>query len=344
MLQFTDVYGASHFTSTVNVSPAGTWDLFRLSFFTNSNQYDSRPFVMHHLGGYPGSAFGLPLNYAVSSVYAGSLGNPGSTDSPDLFNLPEYLAIDPTNSDIYVADTGNHAIRKITAANTVTTIVGGLGSGDTDGAVASAQISSPKGICVSTTGDIFFVDSGNSKIKKISGGVVSTITTTPGTPGHGLKLNFDETILYRSNANTQFGAFNISTGNFLGNAGAPYSQYFTIARTGVIFNTIYTGERVYLASQAGNAFSYQDIYFAPGFGAGSTPYSITPSVPTVTGIAAVTYYNVFMISGGNLYKVVTNKAELVLSSVGSGDLAFDPRTGHLYMADTANHVIRKFIP
>ncbi|MCB1178759.1 MAG: hypothetical protein KDK36_14335 [Leptospiraceae bacterium] len=61
------------------------------------------------------------------------------------FNGPYMIDID-TNGNLYVADAGNYAIRKITSAGVVTTVAGGKGQGRTDGTATSAQFYNPIGI------------------------------------------------------------------------------------------------------------------------------------------------------------------------------------------------------
>jgi len=95
------------------------------------------------------------------------------------FNTPSGLAFDK-NGNLFVSDTGNSTIRKITPAGAVTTFAGVAGSsGFLDGATGSALFASPLGIAVWTNGNVFVADSGNHCIRKISGGVVSTFAGSP---------------------------------------------------------------------------------------------------------------------------------------------------------------------
>src|SRR6185436_6645318 len=86
----------------------------------------------------------------------------------------------------YVADTFNHAIRKVDpATGAVTTVAGALGkSGYADGALADARFDQPRGL-VFADGNLFVVDSGNSTVRLVdlAGGFVETIAGTPGQTG-----------------------------------------------------------------------------------------------------------------------------------------------------------------
>ncbi len=86
---------------------------------------------------------------------------------------------------MYVADTDNHTIRKITPAGVVTTLAGKPGvEGSADGTGAAARFSYPEGIAVTPGGVLYIADSGNQTIRKITpAGVVTTLAGTPGVQG-----------------------------------------------------------------------------------------------------------------------------------------------------------------
>jgi len=89
------------------------------------------------------------------------------------FYLPSGVSLD-TQGNLYVADRGNHRIRKVSSGGGVTTLAGSdAGFGNGDGSVA--QFSSPIGILVHVTGSIYVADSENNKIRRITpDGLVST--------------------------------------------------------------------------------------------------------------------------------------------------------------------------
>ncbi|MBL9216656.1 MAG: hypothetical protein JNG83_14350 [Opitutaceae bacterium] len=125
----------------------------------------------------------------IVSTFAGSPGQAGSSDGlgqSARFNNPTGLTID-RNGLIYVADTTNNLIRKITPAGIVTTVAGMPGiAGTNDGAVTSATFNAPSGLGISRNADFLFVaDTGNSTIRMIqlSRGVVRTFAGLPAVGG-----------------------------------------------------------------------------------------------------------------------------------------------------------------
>jgi sugar lactone lactonase YvrE len=122
------------------------------------------------------------------TTVAGLAGVSGSTDgtgSAARFNGPFRLTVD-TAGVLYVADTGNHLIRKVTPAGIVTTLAGRAGvSGSADGVGTNAMFYAPEGIVVDSSGNAFVADDGNHTIRKITPGrVVSVFAGTTGTPGN----------------------------------------------------------------------------------------------------------------------------------------------------------------
>jgi len=126
---------------------------------------------------------------ALVSTFAGSPGVPGSSDgfrTEARFNRPFGVAVDKFGN-VYVGDTINHTIRKITATGLVTTIAGSPGSaGSNDGQDSAARFTLPQGLAVDDAGNIYVADYFNHTIRKITpGGLVSTFAGSPdpGSPG-----------------------------------------------------------------------------------------------------------------------------------------------------------------
>jgi sugar lactone lactonase YvrE len=113
---------------------------------------------------------------AIVSTFAGSF--QGSTDGQGTaarFYQPNATAIDNTGN-IYLADSRNNQIRKITPGGLVSTFAGSTSSGFADGQGTAAQFSGPTGVAVDATGNVYVADRTNRRIRKISPeGLVSTL-------------------------------------------------------------------------------------------------------------------------------------------------------------------------
>ncbi len=91
------------------------------------------------------------------------------------------IAVDGSGN-VYVADLGNNRIRKITPGGVVTTLGGNNIFGYLDGPAATSLFFLPMGVVADNSGNVYVADAGNNRIRKISGGVVSTVAGD-GTPG-----------------------------------------------------------------------------------------------------------------------------------------------------------------
>src|ERR1700686_2736654 len=100
------------------------------------------------------------------------------------FSQPSGIAID-ARGILYIADTDNHTIRKITPTGVVTTLAGAAGvKGSADGRGNVARFDSPCGIAVDSEGNLYVADSNNHTIRKITAkGVVTTLAGSPGSSG-----------------------------------------------------------------------------------------------------------------------------------------------------------------
>ncbi|MGA2658677.1 MAG: hypothetical protein ABSH34_14330, partial [Verrucomicrobiota bacterium] len=125
------------------------------------------------------------------TTLAGPAESPGAIDGqgPEArFNLPFGLAADKAGN-LYVADSGNDTIRKVTADGLVSTLAGLEGSpGSADGQGFAARFGDaaggPDGVAVDSAGNVYVADTDNCTIRKVPpGGLVSTLAGLAGNPG-----------------------------------------------------------------------------------------------------------------------------------------------------------------
>jgi sugar lactone lactonase YvrE len=127
--------------------------------------------VAHEVGSYT-------ISTVAGSAERGSAGDGGPATAAKL-NRPCSVAQDSGGS-LYIADYGNHKIRKVTPEGTITTLAGtGLpGYAGDGGPAAQAQLRGPYGVCVDRQGNVYVADQQNHRIRRIS--IDGTITTVAG--------------------------------------------------------------------------------------------------------------------------------------------------------------------
>jgi len=135
----------------------------------------------------------------IVSVFAGQMNASGSADGTGTsasFSSPAGLAFD-TSGNLYVADSANHTIRKITSAAVVSTFAGQAGvAGSTDGTGANASFDHPHGLAVDGYGNVYVSEPTRHRIRKISAYAVVSVfagqTDQSGSSdGNGTSATFD---------------------------------------------------------------------------------------------------------------------------------------------------------
>ncbi len=120
---------------------------------------------------------------------AGQVGVYGTMDGTGIaarFNHPSGAAVDGAGN-VYVADTQNCTIRKVTSAGMVTTLAGTTGTGNwgsADGKGSAARFNGPFGVAVDNAGHVYVADYANYTIRKVTqAGVVTTLAGQAGVKG-----------------------------------------------------------------------------------------------------------------------------------------------------------------
>lgn len=132
---------------------------------------------------------------AVVSTVAGD-GVAGYVDSPDeattsnsvRFNRPMGIAVDNAGT-IYVADSGNKAVRRIHSTGATSTLAGSGYAGYLDGVGKSASFVSLRGMTIDAVGNLYLIDADILKIRKVTpAGVVTTTALSVGWNGNGITV------------------------------------------------------------------------------------------------------------------------------------------------------------
>jgi sugar lactone lactonase YvrE len=271
----------------------------------------------------------------VVSTLAGLAGNSGSSDgtgSAARFHTPTGVAVDGSGN-VYVADTTNCSIRKVTPDGVVSTLAGGS-SGSSDGAGSAAKFKNPQGVAVDGSGNLYVADTGNYTIRLVTpSGVVSTLAGVAGTQGFS-----DGT-----GSAAIFGGPSSVALDASGNVYVADTLFSTIRKVtpGGVVST--------LAGSVGNSGSSD--------GTGSAAKFNGPSGVSVDGsgniyVADNGNCSIRKVTPGGVVSTLAGLAGSLGSSNGSGSAArfFYPTSvavdssGNVYVADSGNNTLRKVVP
>jgi sugar lactone lactonase YvrE len=288
----------------------------------------------------------------VATVFAGSMGQSGSADGAGgaaRFNGPRGVAVDGAGN-VYVADTGNSLIRRITPAGVVTTLAGEAGeAGYVDGVGGAAQFEFPQGVAVDGAGNVYVADTGNSLVRRItSAGVVTRVA---GAPPYWIEVNGVEYNISAGHVYTSGGPeLDIPQGVAADSAGNVYiadtgnDDIWVITPAGAVnfvagtpgqsgsadgsgVNTLFDAPSGVAVDSAGN------VYVADA--GNDTIREITPStVPNTEAIAVTT------LAGSPGQSGSTDGWDTVAQFYNPQGVAVDG-SGNIYVADSGNDEIRK---
>jgi len=267
------------------------------------------------------------------STFAGNPGISGDQDGDRtvaLFNEPWGLCVGP-EGNIFVADTRNNLIRKITPEGMVTTIAGSGNYGTSNGMGSSATFGNPTGIDVDAMGNIYVADHLTHIIRKIDPqGFVSTLAGRPyqmgDTDGQGDQAAFKR----------PYGLTIDNDGNILV-ADEWNHKIRKITPEGLVSTVAGTGE---VGDQNGLALSAEFNY----------PWDMTVDSSGNIFVADGYNYLVRKITPGGQVSTYAGTPQVTGATDGEGSNAtfsgataidFSPVTKELYVGDAYNHLIRK---
>ncbi len=321
----------------------------------------------------------------IITTVAGSGGVTTWSDIATSFPLfyPTGVAVD-ASLNIYITDSGHKQIQKVTAATGIITTVAGTGwsgySGD-GGAATSALLNSPTGVAIDAVGNLYIVDQGNKRIRKVTvtTGVITTMAGNgaisyagDGYAATSAQLNFPSGVavdaagnLYIADVeNNRIRKVTAATGvitTVAGNGTESYSGDGGAATSAQLDNP--TGVAV---DAAGN------LYVADQYNQRIRKVSATTGIITTlalvtfpTGVAVDTAGNIFIVSpGSQKIQKIDASTSAITTVAGNGTAGYsgdggtatsaqlrNPQqvtvdaAGNLYIADQSNYRIRKvFIP
>ncbi|MGA2083881.1 MAG: NHL repeat-containing protein [Holophaga sp.] len=275
----------------------------------------------------------------VVTTLAGTAGQQGSVDGPGqsaLFNGPNGIAVDALGN-IFVADSGNSTIRKITSGGMVSTLAGTPGQlGSADGTGPAARFWWPFGVAVDGSGTVYVADTSNDSIRKITaGGVVSTLAITADMAGYA---NGPGTAAIFSRPNSLFSPHSIvidSSGNlYVADSGNEIIRKIT--PNGLVSMVVGTGVRGCDDGPGSFATFYHPTSLALD-GAGNL-YVADPLNEVIRKITPADY--VITIAGMPSQLGSTDGPVLAATFFHPSGVAVDG-SGNIYVADTLNGTIRK---
>jgi sugar lactone lactonase YvrE len=142
-------------------------------------------------------ATGQEISYTIATLAGSSwVGDGGPAISAVLLQA-EGIAAD-VNGNLYISDSANHRVRKVTPAGVIATVAGtGFAGFSGDGGPSNAaQLNSPYGIALDGTGNVYIADLGNARVRKIDGnGIVTTVAGGGSLPAGGANDGSAATLL-----------------------------------------------------------------------------------------------------------------------------------------------------
>ena len=279
-------------------------------------------------------------NTGVATIIAGAPGTCGFADGTAAsaqFNQPSGIAYDANTGNLYVTDTSNCAIRKVTLAGAVTTIAGSATScGFADGTGSSAHFFAPAGIASDPAGNLYVTDTDNCAIRKVTtAGVVTTIAGSPScgfTNGTGTSARFNRPDGIAYDASTS-------------------SLYVTDSTNCSIRKVTLSGVVTTIAGNGPTSCGYAD-----GTGPAASFYGIAGiayAAATANLYVTDTYTcTVRQVTTAGVVTTIAGNVQGCGFADGAGTLAYflepvgiaNDAAGNLYVTDTYNQVVRQVQP
>ena len=273
----------------------------------------------------------------------GYTGDNGPPVSATLY-APVSVAVD-AQGDIFIADTANSVIREVSASTGLITTVAGNGTsgyGGDGGLATSAELNSPYGIAIDGAGNLIIADSGNNRIREVNAAShVITSLAGNGAPGYGgdngpastAELNFPEGVAVDSVGDVFIAD---SNNNVIREINVSTHKITTVAGTGAIGATGDNGLAVSATLNLPTGVAVDapgDVFIA------DSNNNVIREVNASTGVITTVAGDYVRGYSGDSTATLNNPATVAELNRPSG-VTVDGQ-GDLFIADTANNVIRE---
>ncbi len=277
------------------------------------------------------------LQTVAGNLTAGFNLESGSGRASQLYT-PETVALDGAGN-LYIADKGNHRIRKVTRSGLISTVAGSgqLGSSGDGGLATQAALNQPNGVAVDNAGNLYISDTNNHRIRK--GTAAGIITTIAGTGGSG--FSGDDGAATQAQLNTPVGIMLDGSGNLLiADAGNHRIRKLTLS-TGII--TTIAGSGYGFGGDGGQATQAQlNFPTSVAKDQNGNLYISDTSNHQVRKVTTAGIISRFAGTGFSGFSGDGGQANLAQFSA-PGGLAVDA-AGNLYVTDQNNNRVRKIAP
>lgn len=267
----------------------------------------------------------IATNGVVSTLsgVAGEHGSADGTGSAARFWTPFGIAVDGAGN-VYVADTGNNTIRKITPDGTVSTLAGlAAHPGSEDGIGANARFRNPWSVAVDNLGNVYTADMSNDTIRKIT--PAGSVTTLAGQPG-------------KSGSSDGIGSEVLFNHPFAVAVDRLYNVYVSDSANNTIRMILSGGAVTTVAGSSGETGNSDGVWHNARF---TNPQALAVDFAG----------NIYVADTGNnlIRKISAGKVTTLAIPAGAnvqlnnpGGVAVD-KAGNVYVADTGNQCVRKIV-
>jgi sugar lactone lactonase YvrE len=342
-------FGGTGTTSSAGVSaPIGSAEFFSLYSVVGDNEEDYLFFSDQRLIWQYSYSSGLVFVIAGMPSSAGINGDNGPASAAEL-NNPMGIWLS-TSNDLFIADSANHRIRKI-SSGIITTVVGTVEGNSGDGGPAlSAQLKFPFAGCLDSVGKMYIVDSGNARIRMVD---TNSIITTFAGSGISSTIYFGDNI--PATMATLAGPKAVIADRF-GNVyitGSNYRRIVVVNPAGILTTYIGNGlggSSLQLSPLRSNINtpnslwidSQDNLYFADSSSIRKTVRSITSSP---TPLPVIPPANLFQKTiGGSFKKGYSGDGGPATSALMNPGSFWVSQGGVIVVPDSANYLIRRISP